>query len=163
MIEINMKIGTIITRIIVLISICVMPVIAAPNITTIEGLDEVKYQYNGFSVNDTWTVKLYQGSILKYDFSGTIDQIDIQSPWYVWLSERGNTGNGIRLCVEAGNYSTVTTGTHGSTTITEDDHISISEKYVYSPLIPPIPELSPIILTSTEILGLVLISIRYTK
>lgn len=126
-----MKIGTIITGMIVLIAISAMPVMAA-SISFVEGLDEVKYKYNGFLANDLWTVKLYQGSTLKYDFNGTIYQIDQQNPLYVWLSSLGHTGNGVRLCVVAGTYVAVATGTHDSNIITNNRHITISENDVCS-------------------------------
>lgn len=157
-----MKIGAIITGMIVMIAISTMPVMAA-SITIIDGQDEVKYKFNGFLANDPWTVKLYQGSTLKYDFSGTISQIGPGNPYYVWLSSRGNTGNGARLCVVAGTYDADATGTHNTETIIKKGAITISENDVCSPTISPIPELSPLILTSAGILGLVLISRRYTK
>lgn len=148
---------------IVLISLNTMPVMAA-SITINNGLDEVNYKYNGFSDGDVWNVKLYQDSILKYDFSSTIAQIDqINNTWHLAFSSRGPDKNGVTLCVFAGTYDVVATGTHNSNIISNEDKITISEDDVCSPAIPPIPELSPLVLTASGILGIMLISRRYTK
>ena len=165
-----MKIGTIITGIILLIAISAIPVMADPDCSIYPGQNEVKFSFQTFVSGDHWDIEIISDmsqTTLKYDLnSNDYGKISGGEDWYVWLSNKDQTQtNGIRLCVQDGDYYAVATGYHGTDSYRDNKSISIKSVDLIgcNGIIPAVPELSPFILTSAGILGLVLISRRYKK
>lgn len=163
-----MKIG-ILTVILVLTGIALPIVYAAseePYIVIDDGANKVKF--NKFSAGDPWSITIRDASTgeLRYQFSGTIQSDGNQNPnVFIWFSEvsPGGLNNGVQKCLWTGSYTVHAEATHNGNTISEDCSITIEEESTCEPKIPPIPELGTIVLTSTGIIGILLISRKYRK
>jgi hypothetical protein len=158
----------IIIGIIVLISAIIMPVVmgdSGPNILIDNKENNVKYQK--FDLGNPLHIILYDHSTgaLAYDFReifgspGTAGNNE-----FIWFEDvsPGGLKHGVQKCIFPGSYDVFAEGTNNGNIISASGLITITEDEACNGnRIPPVPELSPLLLTSAGLLGIVFASRKY--
>lgn len=150
---------------IVLILLAPILVMAAPDSSIVVDDADNKVKYSKFDSGDQWSITIRDAITNKiaYQFSGTIGDEQAGNNAFVWFEEvsPGALKFGVHECVVAGSYNLHAEGTHNGVTYTKDGPLTVTEQEACEPPIPPVPELSTVVLVSTGIFGMILVSRKY--
>lgn len=121
-----------------------------------------KISYHDFNKGDPWNITMLNIATngLSYKFNDTIGEPDTpENNWVVWLGNISrDEQHGIQKCIFPGNYSIYTNASHNGIIIEKNGQITVNslEACRFPPV--PAPELNPIILILTGLLGILFIS-----
>ncbi|KCZ72524.1 hypothetical protein ANME2D_00952 [Candidatus Methanoperedens nitroreducens] len=168
-----MKIRVVTVALLILVAATAIPSMAAGEKIEIDD-DENKVMFQKFKEGDIWSIILWNASTnaLAYQFNGTIGEQNTTldgKTWKVWFNcvSPGALKHGILYSIKPGTYNVSASGVTGGNLISADPGIITilkSDGDEYSPCggpIPPVPELSTVVLVSSGLLGILFISRRY--
>jgi len=118
-----------------------------------------KVKYMGFEKGDPWNIKLLNTttSALTYEFNNTIGEMDTDGKnWSVWFGYVLGK-EGMQYCISPGSYFVYAKASHNGILTENNGGIAVNSSEACGSPIPPVSEMSTMLLTFTGLIMTLLI------